>query len=261
MSKIEIYRDSLDYRVEGRPHNMVRATRTTKDGVEYIGVSVFPVNLSEKKIKYLTFTFVPYNNVGDPVTDEVTGKTEWIKKFTGHIEPVTQNIFSYWFRIINDKGLNEGIDFGDFNIPDIDGEFDIKFYQRIPKIGKIEFDDLWTDESITDVLIKKVIVQYVDNSEETIQGEEIKDVLSEDSEYDKKYGKHEEEDFNRVAEERKKEIIKKQEEEKKRQEEREREFEKEEKKEKMKIIIGCAIYLIPIIVIIILAGWVSSCVG
>ena len=50
----------------------------------YFGVKTYFYNASNKDIKYVTFTYVPYNKVNDAVTDEF-GISEVSKKVTGPI--------------------------------------------------------------------------------------------------------------------------------------------------------------------------------
>lgn len=49
--------------------------------------------------------------------------------------------------------------------------------------GKVEWEDLWFNETITEVKLKEVLIQYMDNSEETIPGDAIKNMIDDDSEY------------------------------------------------------------------------------
>lgn len=112
-----------------------------EDGGISIQTGVF--NASEKTIKYVTFTFVPYNAVEDIVTCEKTGKTESQEKFTGPLEP--------------------------------------KQYK------KIEIKNVWYSPEITKVVVKEARVQYMDNTEETILGEDIVDTLDPASECQKKH--------------------------------------------------------------------------
>ncbi len=52
----------------------------------YLGVETYFYNASEKEIKYVTFTYAPYNAVSDVVTD-VKGIGVVSQKFTGPIAP------------------------------------------------------------------------------------------------------------------------------------------------------------------------------
>ena len=57
--------------------------------------------------------------------------------------------------------------------------------------SSIEWEVLWYNPTITKVVLKEVIIQYADDSEETLSGEDIKNIDSTDSVYYKKRGKKE----------------------------------------------------------------------
>ena len=52
-----------------------------------IGVRHTVYNASDKSMKYITFVYVPYNRVGDPVASKVGGDVEARGKLTGPLEP------------------------------------------------------------------------------------------------------------------------------------------------------------------------------
>ena len=70
----------------------IRIIRNSVNGVE-----VFHdyYNAGEKEIKYVIFTYVPYNSVKDVVTCTVSGKTEASGELTGPISPKTKSYVSW----------------------------------------------------------------------------------------------------------------------------------------------------------------------
>lgn len=50
-----------------------------------VNISVSGINISEKPIKYITFTVVPYNRVDDIVEDQISGNSKKFCKITGPI--------------------------------------------------------------------------------------------------------------------------------------------------------------------------------
>ena len=128
------------------------------------GVSVFHTeffNASEKEIKYLTFTYVPYNSVGDVVSCTIKKISEARCQLTGPIEP-------------NRK---------DF----------------------IKWENLWYNPTISTAKIKEVKIQYMDDTEETISGEDIVDVENPNSKFYqlREIERKEEEEKNKKAKKKK----------------------------------------------------------
>lgn len=113
-----------------------------------IGVKHEIYNASEKGIKYITFVYVPYNQVGDAVACTTTGQIEVRGKLTGPIKPDEKS--------------------------------------------EVQWDVLWYNPTITKVTLKEVIIQYMDDTQITINGEDIKNIDSHDSVYYEKHGKQEE---------------------------------------------------------------------
>lgn len=125
-----------------------------------VGISNEIYNASEKVIKYLTFTYVAYNQVGDQVKCTVKGEYEAKGRLTGPIDP-------------NEKAT-------------------------------VKWDVLWYNPTISEVAIKEIHVEFMDGSEETIDGNDIIKTSSHESVYYKKRGKAEHEEALKRAEERKK---------------------------------------------------------
>ena len=88
-------------------------------------------NAGEKEIKYLTFSYLPYNSVNDIVACTVSGKTEVSGKFTGPLSPKH------------------------------------KFY--------VKWEHMWYNPTIVKVVLTRIHIQYMDDTEEMIEG---KDVIS-----------------------------------------------------------------------------------
>ena len=57
------------------------------NSVNGIGCKHTFYNYSGKRIKYITFTYLPYNQVNDVVTCHTTGKSEASCRLTGPVEP------------------------------------------------------------------------------------------------------------------------------------------------------------------------------
>ncbi len=96
------------------------------DGVE---VTHNYYNAGEKEIKYITFTYLPYNSVNDVVASKIGGNTEAIGKLTGPILP--------------------------------------EYY------GSVTFENMWYNPTITKAVITNIHIQFMDNTEEVIDGKDI----------------------------------------------------------------------------------------
>ncbi len=113
-----------------------------------VGVEHYYYNGSGKDIKYLTFTYVPYNNVGDVVACTVNGKSEARLEITGPVEAA-------------------------------------------PKAKKLSVSvkALWYNPTITTVKIKSAFIQYMDGTEEMVEGENMLSIYDKESEFYKNIGK------------------------------------------------------------------------
>ena len=96
-------------------------------------------NATDKTMKYITITYVPYNSVGDIVSCTVKKISEARCQLTGPILP---------------------------------GKCDF-----------ISWKNLWYNPTIDTAKIKEVKIQYMDDTEETISGEDIVDFDSPDSKF------------------------------------------------------------------------------
>jgi hypothetical protein len=93
----------------------------------------------KKVIKYLYFTVTPFNSVGDPVADRISGRSQRRLTVTGPLEaaPLDKKEFheeSFW-------------------------------------------DPLWYDNSLSCLRLDKVDIQYMDGSTETFSGKKLQDAI------------------------------------------------------------------------------------
>ena len=178
---------------------IVRITCTANSAT----VSHDQYNASGKEIKYITFSYVPYNAVNDTVTCTASGKCEARGEVTGPISPKYK--------------------------------------------GSIKWERMWFNPTVTKAVITQIHIQYMDNTEEVIEGKDLMSMNDPQSEYYKKEEerkKREEERKKREEERRKKEW----EELEKRQEERLKKHEEENKEEmKRNIIIGIIVGIVFIV--------------
>lgn len=172
----------------------VRDVYTTRTKINGVTVSHDYYNASEKEIKYITFSYVPYNAVNDTVVCTASGECEVSGELTGPIPPKHKS--------------------------------------------SVEWESMWFNPTVTRAEITQIHIQYMDNTEEVIEGKDIMDMNDHQSTYYNEIGKKQEEESKKIAEEYKKE-----EEERKKKEAEE--FAKAEKREKIanirNTIIGLAI--------------------
>ncbi len=86
-------------------------------------------NAGEKEIKYITFSYLPYNSVNDVVACTASEKTEVSGRLTGPIPPKHK---SY-----------------------------------------VKWENLWFNPTVATVVLTKIHVQFMDNSEELIDGKDV----------------------------------------------------------------------------------------
>lgn len=96
-------------------------------------------NASEKEIKYVTFSYVPYNSVDDVVACNASGKTEVSGRLTGPIPPKHDS--------------------------------------------RVEWKGLWFNPTIRKVVVTKIHVQFMDNTEEVIEGKDVLTIDNQNSRY------------------------------------------------------------------------------
>lgn len=107
--------------------------------VNGVGVKHKYFNATDKVMKYITFTYVAFNSVGDQVKCTVSGKVAASGRLTGPIEP------NCW--------------------------------------GYVDWDVLWYNPTVSEVVLAEVHIEYMDGSEETIAGKDVADVDEEGSVY------------------------------------------------------------------------------
>ena len=190
-----------------------------------VDISLNYYNASGKEIKYLTFTFVPYNAVNDEVCCTISNESEKAGQITGPI-----------------KAFNIAI-----------GEYDAKYNHFYPegKLPSAKWDALWYNNTITRVEVTQIDITYMDDSEETITEEDIVHMDDENSAWTRaKEAAKEEFDklVEKYKEEEKIEKEKRAEEDKKQREEDER---INKKKRKKGIIIAAIVVVILIVYTII----------
>ncbi len=100
-------------------------------------------NASQKEIKYVSFTYIPLNQVGDVVMCQIRKKPEAYCRFTGPIAPGEQTLVSWenlWYNpTISDVKITEmKIEYSDGTEETIAGEDIIDTSHPDSKFGKIE---------------------------------------------------------------------------------------------------------------------------
>ena len=132
---------------------------------------IFWRNDSGKIIKYITFTAVPYNAVGDIVSSSIGNTTYANLKITGPIEPTT------WKTRDADNYIDGNIIYMS-GLNDNGSRYYYVFHQFQPiQIPESEhrklffcayFDPIWYNGTIRKIVITKINVEYMDGTTETI---------------------------------------------------------------------------------------------
>lgn len=117
----------------------------TMDRADGAGVENSYFNATDKEIKYLTFVYVPYNQVGDQVQCTISKKIKASCKLTGPIKPYEQ--------------------------------------------GYVTWDSLWYNPTVTRVELVQLHVEYMDGTEETIDGADVVNIYDKNSVYYEKIEK------------------------------------------------------------------------
>ncbi len=100
-------------------------------------------NASEKEIKYVSFTYIPLNQVGDVVKCKIKDRAEAYCKFTGPIAPGEETLVSWenlWYNPTVDsvKITEMKIEYTDGTVETVAGEDIIDTSHPESKFGKIE---------------------------------------------------------------------------------------------------------------------------
>lgn len=117
----------------------------TKDVIKNPGVKHMYFNATDKVIKYLTFFYVPYNQVGDPVQCTISRKSEVSCKLTGPIEPHVESV--------------------------------------------VDWESLWRNPTVSRVELVRLYIEYMDGTDETINGADVVSISDENSVYYEKIAK------------------------------------------------------------------------
>ena len=158
-----------------------------------VSIKIFWRNESNKDIKYLIFSVTPYNAVGDKVSSSIGGKTTVNCKITGPLPPsatlvdtrLLQNEFFYlspfgsWEYVSNYNGTYS-YSYYDYTSYTSDGYSDFWKEKYITKSDMNNafqgsyFDCVWYNNTITEIKINKVDIEYMDGTSFTITEDEIK---------------------------------------------------------------------------------------
>lgn len=140
------------------------------DSVGGIKPKIYWRNDSGKTIKYITFTAVPYNAVGDIVASSIGNRTYVNLKITGPIAPADKAFYEggryidnghyWWVYTRKDGSLGTGTTNGSGDIPKSE-------YNKIFDCSY--FDPVWYNNTIHRVVITKIYVEYMDGTTETIE--------------------------------------------------------------------------------------------
>lgn len=190
------YINAKDAVASNYPKHNIRVLMTTIDMNSADGVSVEIIwrNDSGKDIKYIDFTAVPYNAVGDVVACEIRGRTATKLSSTGpHNSFDINNMGKYPY--FYHKSTKTGV--GDRSFVNVDketGEYkvldnlttDINTLETIFSYYYLTNDDcnyifdimgiwdvVWYNSTIKDVRISKIEVEYMDGTKETIDNPPI----------------------------------------------------------------------------------------
>ncbi len=135
----------------------IYAVRNSVNGVK---VAHEYYNSSDKEIKYITFSYAPFNSVNDLVKCTVSGKTVASGELTGPISAKHK--------------------------------------------GYIAWENMWYNPTITTAKIVKIHIQYMDGTEEEIEGKDVVSMEDKESAYYNEVGKKEAEERAKIASKQKK---------------------------------------------------------
>lgn len=143
-----------------------------------VDVSLDYYNASGKEIKYLTFTFVPYNAVNDVVCCTISEESEKSGQITGPIKV------------------------GSVTIDEADAKYN--YFHPESNLLSAKWSALWYNNTVTSVKVIEINITYMDGSEETIAEEDIVYLNDENSTWtrDKKVAR---EEFDKLVEKYKEE--------------------------------------------------------
>lgn len=161
------------------------------DSFNGVGFPVYWRNDSGKTIKYITFTVVPYNAVGDMVSCTITGKTAVNEKYTGPFNSFDRynidNNYFYWKGDYATGFIEESPGINYFTIrkgynPDDPSTYwtatEEKYYLTDSDYNYVFdkesfFGPVWYNYTVKSVKITKIYVEYMDGTRETIKNPPI----------------------------------------------------------------------------------------
>ena len=189
-----------------KPAIEIMVTRVKTDSVGGVSPSIGYRNNSDKTIKYIDFTMVPYNAVGDTVSCEIRGNSAATGRVTGPIDTFAidtdstlhtitkigmkdSNPFKTYRELTHNYTINDGknsiwpvyVDqYGNCFVEDLwtdtsqgqtyltDDEVQNATYGRTDS-----WDRLWYNNSIKGITVTKAVVTYMDGSKQTLSQEEL----------------------------------------------------------------------------------------
>lgn len=152
-----------------------------------VSVGVYWRNVSQKDMKYLTFTLVPYNGVGDQVYSSIGSKSEVRCRVTGVLPPsatlinerLEENYFYYlspkntWEYISTFGKGNHSYSYYNFtntwNLVDVnlsDADMTNAFQQAY-------FDCIWYNSTVKEARLTAIEIEYMDGTKVVLKGDEI----------------------------------------------------------------------------------------
>lgn len=158
-----------------------------------VSIQILWRNESDKDIKYLRFSVTPYNAVGDKVSSSIGGRSTISCKITGPLPPsaslvntrLLENEFYYlspansWEYVSIYNGTYS-YSYYDYTSYTSDGYSDFWKEKYITKSDMInafqgsKFDCVWYNNTITEIKINKVDIEYMDGTSFTVTEDEIK---------------------------------------------------------------------------------------
>ena len=189
-----------------KPAGELMVTSVQTDSVGGVSPSIGYRNNSGKTIKYIEFTMVPYNAVGDPVSCTIRGYSSAVGKVTGPIETFVidtdstlhtitkigmsdSNPFKTYRELTHNYTIDDGknslwpvyVDqYGNCFVENLwvdatqgqtyltDDEVQNATYLRTDK-----WDCLWYNSSIRSIKVTKAVVTYMDGTKQTLSQKEL----------------------------------------------------------------------------------------
>lgn len=152
-----------------------------------VSIQILWRNESNKDIKYLTFSVTPYNAVGDKVSSSIGGKTTVNCKITGPLPTSStqidirhlDNCFYYYSPVDSWEYVspyNGTYSYSYYKYTDTWQYFD-NYLTKSEMNNAFQgsyFDCVWYNNTITEIKINKVDIEYMDGTSFTVTEDEIK---------------------------------------------------------------------------------------